>query len=223
MTRRITGLALFLLAAWSGSVALGQQGGAINYGELFQSLDADNDQVIVRGEVPESGRAAFDRLVKLGDSNKDGKIDRQEYRALLENARDTMGLGGERFKTLDKNGDGKISRDEFVGPPALFARIDANQDGVLSREEGLKFSAANGAGGMGQFGPRYQAMDKNNDGKVSRDEFTGPPALFDRIDADKNGQLIPSEVRVFQMSQLPATKKADKPVDEAKKPPGSPP
>lgn len=35
----------------------------------------------------------------------------------------------------DKNGDGKVSREEFRGPPAIFDRLDANGDGVVTREE----------------------------------------------------------------------------------------
>ena len=35
----------------------------------------------------------------------------------------------------DKNKDGKVSKDEFSGPPALFDRLDRNHDGVLTKEE----------------------------------------------------------------------------------------
>lgn len=35
----------------------------------------------------------------------------------------------------DTNGDGKVSRDEFRGPPAIFERLDANADGAVTREE----------------------------------------------------------------------------------------
>jgi Ca2+-binding EF-hand superfamily protein len=219
MTRRGIPFALTLLAAATAApAARAQQQGPINFVELFQMLDADNDTVITRGEVPESGRAAFDRLVKLGDTNKDGKIDRDEYRALLERARDSMGPGaggglggGERFRAMDKNGDGKLSRDEFQGPPALFDRIDADKDGFVTRDEAMKFA---GAVGPNQLGPRFQAMDKNGDNKVSRDEFTGPPALFDRIDTDKDGQIDPAENRRFATGQSPAAKKAARPKGE---------
>lgn len=219
MSRRAAVFALIVLAFWSSPVARGQQGEAINYGELFQSLDANNDTVISRGEVPESGRAAFDRLAKLGDSNKDGKIDRIEYRALLERTREKMGTGGNRFTVWDKNADGKVSRDEFTGAAPLFDRIDANKDGILSRDEAVKFALASGAGGLNQFGPRFKEMDKNSNGKVSRDEFTGLPAVFDRIDANTDGQLVPAEVREYQRNRAPALKKAAAPEKvDAKKP-----
>ena len=35
----------------------------------------------------------------------------------------------------DKNHDGKISREEFSGPPALFDLLDLNHDGFITREE----------------------------------------------------------------------------------------
>ena len=40
----------------------------------------------------------------------------------------------ERFKRLDRNGDGKITRDE-LDRPALFRRLDRNGDGAISRQE----------------------------------------------------------------------------------------
>lgn len=41
----------------------------------------------------------------------------------------------EILSRIDKNSDGKIARDEFRGPPAIFDRLDANRDGVVTREE----------------------------------------------------------------------------------------
>ena len=35
----------------------------------------------------------------------------------------------------DKNHDGKISREEFSGPAALFDRLDANHDGFITKDE----------------------------------------------------------------------------------------
>ncbi len=36
---------------------------------------------------------------------------------------------------LDKDGDGKVSRQEFDGPPPAFGRLDRNRDGFLSEDE----------------------------------------------------------------------------------------
>ena len=35
----------------------------------------------------------------------------------------------------DRNKDGKVTKEEFSGPPQLFQRLDRNGDGVLTREE----------------------------------------------------------------------------------------
>jgi hypothetical protein len=36
---------------------------------------------------------------------------------------------------MDKNGDGFVSAQEFIGPPELFAKLDTNHDGRISVEE----------------------------------------------------------------------------------------
>ena len=50
-----------------------------------------------------------------------------------------------RFKALDANHDGGISREEWKGRPKAFDRLDANHDNVLSSQElqrGLRKRAA---------------------------------------------------------------------------------
>lgn len=48
------------------------------------------------------------------------------------------------FKRLDRNKDGKLTKDEFSGP--LFDRIDTNKDGVISAEEDQAFTRRRPAG-----------------------------------------------------------------------------
>ena len=43
----------------------------------------------------------------------------------------------DRFKQLDRNGDGKVSAEEFPGP--LFKQIDKDRDGFVTLEDAMRF------------------------------------------------------------------------------------
>jgi Ca2+-binding EF-hand superfamily protein len=119
-------------------------------------------------------------LIAVLDTNRDGVIDSSELAAAVDS-----------LKTLDKNGDGKLTRDELrtvrpqgagdvehsrpqreqTGPdgadqpnghrpgPPIVAALDANKDGVIDATELANASAA------------LKALDKNADGKLSREEL----------------------------------------------------
>lgn len=107
---------------------------------------------------------------------------------------------GELLNRADLNSDGKITRSEFIqGRGQLFARFDRNRDGYLNRDDAPKRRFAGGRGGRlrsggggGDAGERLQqamqALDTNDDRKISRAEFVdGPSLIFDRADRDRNG------------------------------------
>jgi Ca2+-binding EF-hand superfamily protein len=106
------------------------------------------------------------------------------------------------FAELDKNKDGKISRDEFPSqfPAQTFDRLDTNHDGFIDETEWNAMRARFGGGGGG--GPRtgeslLKLLDANGDGKVSRDEFAKILTLFDVLDKDHNGDLSQDELNGF--------------------------
>jgi Ca2+-binding EF-hand superfamily protein len=112
-------------------------------------------------------------LVLALDTNHDGVIDANE----IANASAAL-------KTLDKNGDGKLTIDEYMpkrpdgsaGPPPagpdgqkppmplIVTALDANGDGVIDASEIANASTA------------LLKLDKNGDGKLTRDEYLGPRA-----------------------------------------------
>ena len=107
--------------------------------------------------------------------------------------------GGESFKKLDKNGDGAISKKEFLAfHEALFNKMDANKDGKLSPEEmGAAHEAPKDKCDV-SFDQRFDEVDINHDGALSKDEAEiGMPMLFrhfDEIDANKDGKFSKEEL-----------------------------
>ena len=135
-THYLIGAAALALAAGSAILGLG----------VFQA-SAQNTAVPSPG-----GATTFDVV----DTNHDGTISKAEFQAFAARMpvhRQTGavmgGPGGgpdrQRFvhhlmpmdiKSLDKNGDGKVSFDEFAAPmKAHFAEMDANHDGFLDAHE----------------------------------------------------------------------------------------
>ena len=103
------------------------------------------------------------------------------------------------LKRADANQDGRISRDEWKRSPEVFDRLDADKDGALSREE-LQAARKNRGDRMHR-GERLRAIDKNNDGQISREEWPGNQERFDRLDANHDGVITREEVRAGKGSR----------------------
>ena len=59
------------------------------------------------------------------------------------------------LERMDENKDGRISENEFRGPPPIFERIDSNRDGAISKAELQSFRRpAGGRGFRGGKGKR---------------------------------------------------------------------
>ena len=104
-------------------------------------------------------------IVSVLDANHDGVIDADE----IANASTAL-------LTLDKNGTGILTTNEYLPPlpknapadapprpptPLIVKALDANGDGVIDAGEIANASAA------------LKTLDKNSDGKLTRDEYLG--------------------------------------------------
>ena len=130
-----------------------QVAGIIDSGSCSSGSTSTAIKILEASEVPEAGRRRSTKLRKLGDTNKNGKLEADEVRELARHMAASQ-PGGDptaRFKVMDKNKDNKVSREEFTGVPANFDRNDKNKDGFLDAGEIKTFTvgAAVGVGGGG--------------------------------------------------------------------------
>src|SRR5207244_6657832 len=96
--------------------------------------DKTGEGKISKEESPGRGKEKFGR----GDANKDGFLDKEELgRAVGQFGGRPEGPNVQEYlQRLDKNGDGKLSKEG--APDRLkenFDRLDANKDGFLDKEE----------------------------------------------------------------------------------------
>lgn len=95
----------------------------------------------------------------------------------------------ERFKELDRDGDGHVSRTEWPLAPESFDVVDRNKDGRLSRHELLSPNVMRRERLDGQF----RNLDTNRDGRLSAAEWQRGGAGYGRLDVDNDGQITRRE------------------------------
>jgi Ca2+-binding EF-hand superfamily protein len=127
--------------------------------------------------------------------------------------------GGDRtdqisFETADKNGDGRVNRQEAGTIAGFdFSRADTNADLALTRAEFQAAMATSTPRGDGVPGPRsgdrtaqvsFDTADKDKDGKVTRDEASAIPGFnFSSADVNDDSALSRQEFQTAMAGSQP--------------------
>ena len=82
--------------------------------QLVQRLDTNKDGTVEKAEVPRQGADLFRRLLSLGDSDHDDKVDRAELEALVARLKAQAPTPGKRAQAEPASGRNRFSRQ---GPP----------------------------------------------------------------------------------------------------------
>jgi len=105
---------------------------------LLSLVDANNDKQLQANEVRQAIQGTIQGLFASADTNRDGLMSPTEVNAAIVGA--VRGAEQAAFQAADINGDGQISKEEFIkamADPAnaAFVILDANNDGQLSPQE----------------------------------------------------------------------------------------
>jgi len=151
--------------------------------DLFKRLDKDGDGLLSRQELealvkPKDGKRQWMQHLWDLDTNKDGVITLDEFKAGEFVKKLPLAQQDALFRRLDVNGDGVISpADHPAGPPhdprRLFRLLDKDGDGLLTFEEFRKAPFVRGLDEKQQRA-RFDKLDRNQDAKIDASEFPHP-------------------------------------------------
>ena len=114
-----------------------------------------------------------------------------------------------RFRNMDRNNDGVVSRAEWRGSARSFEVHDWNNDGVISGTEMNNAAARNGRTVEDEEFDRvddFANLDGNNNGRIDAREWHGSVAAFNRLDVNNDDRLTQAEfIGEVATSQAAAT------------------
>ncbi len=117
-----------------------------------------------------------------------------------------------RFRGMDRNNDGVISRNEWRGSRQSFDVHDWNNDGVLDGDEVNEAVARQGRTVEDENFDRvdqFENLDVNNNNRIDAREWHGTVAAFNRLDVNDDNVLSRAEFGATGVNDNPVATSGD--------------
>jgi Ca2+-binding EF-hand superfamily protein len=194
--------------------------------DLFQKLDTNQDGFLTADEVDSAKKSQFERVLRHGDQNNDGKLTSSEFSRGLEEPKSEMpplmaNQPGNRmdmnpgvmFQTMDRNNDGKLTKEELPEQAQerfgrLFTRLGKKE---ITRAEFETFVTS-----MRQNGGNPNGNPPNKEGQANavnkpKNLAAGPNA--DGMDEMNNSSDMPQS-KLNKINSDQGNKTGNKPGDK---------
>ena len=173
---------------------------------MLQKMDANGDGRISEQEFLAAATTRF----KTIDTANTGSVDAQQMLNSPAAAERLQHRAEFMVRHLDKAGNGYITQDEVIAAAQKrFARMDKNGDGKLTPDEFTPRHGHRATADAAQNERRtefaqthFTKLDMNHDGVVTQDEFVAAAtARFQQLDTQGTGKVTAAEITASPKAQ----------------------
>ncbi len=171
--------------------------------EIFSRMDTNGDGKLTINEAPERARQMLEGLFRRAGKEREGSLSKEEFvKNFPAGPREgeRRPEGADRPREGERKPEGERPREGERRPEGADRPRDGERrpEGDRPREGDRRPEGADrpreGRPMEGRGPAFFRMLDKNQDGRLSKDELAKATDLFDELDRNHDGQLDPAEL-----------------------------